>query len=145
MKWTNLFGSKAKFAAFIKKAKKHTHTVDLATELGVTDNALRLAYRANAPKLGGPHNIADLLSKPLSKSVSLAEYVPIVRKQIVHTTRKANNSTLKHLVIPDTQCKPGVPLDHLDWANGYIRDKKPDVIINLKESALLKAVDSWMM
>lgn len=37
----------------------------------------------------------------------------------------------KHLIIPDTQCKPGVPLEHLLWAGDYIVDKKPDVIVHL--------------
>ncbi len=37
----------------------------------------------------------------------------------------------KHLIIPDTQVKPGVPLHHLRAAGNYIVDKKPDVIIHL--------------
>lgn len=38
---------------------------------------------------------------------------------------------IKHFIIPDTQCKPGVPLDHLTAAGNYILDKRPDVIIHL--------------
>ncbi|MDE3022904.1 MAG: hypothetical protein KGI54_13780 [Pseudomonadota bacterium] len=34
-----------------------------------------------------------------------------------------------HLVIPDTQCKPGVNLDHLEHIGNFIVDKKPDNII----------------
>jgi hypothetical protein len=40
-------------------------------------------------------------------------------------------SDLKHLIIPDTQCRPGVPLDHLRWAGLYACAKKPTSIINL--------------
>jgi calcineurin-like phosphoesterase family protein len=36
-----------------------------------------------------------------------------------------------HLVIPDTQCKPGVRLQHLLWLGDYIADKRPDVIVHL--------------
>lgn len=36
-----------------------------------------------------------------------------------------------HLVIPDTQCKPGAPLEHLLWLSDYIVDKQPDVIVHL--------------
>jgi hypothetical protein len=36
-----------------------------------------------------------------------------------------------HLVIPDTQVKPGVPVDHLTWIGQYIADRKPDVIVHL--------------
>ena len=35
----------------------------------------------------------------------------------------------RHLVIPDTQCKPGSDLSHIDWAAQAIVDYKPDVII----------------
>lgn len=34
-------------------------------------------------------------------------------------------------MIPDTQTRPGVPLDHLDWIARYIVAKKPDVIVHL--------------
>ena len=37
----------------------------------------------------------------------------------------------KHLVVPDTQVKPGVPLDHFKWIGRYIADKGPDVVIHL--------------
>lgn len=39
-----------------------------------------------------------------------------------------------HLVIPDTQCKPGVPNDHLRWLNRYALDKysdKPLTVVHL--------------
>lgn len=36
-----------------------------------------------------------------------------------------------HLIIPDTQVKAGVPLEHLHWLGCYIRDLKPDVIVHL--------------
>lgn len=38
---------------------------------------------------------------------------------------------MKHLVIPDTQVKDGVPLDHLEWAGKYAASKKPDVIVHI--------------
>lgn len=38
---------------------------------------------------------------------------------------------MKHLVIPDTQVKPGVPIDHFKAIGKYIREKRPDVIIHL--------------
>lgn len=37
----------------------------------------------------------------------------------------------RHFIIPDTQTRPGVPLDHLDWVGKYIAIKKPDVIVHL--------------
>jgi hypothetical protein len=37
----------------------------------------------------------------------------------------------RHLVIPDTQVRPGVPLEHLNWLALAILDYKPDVIVHL--------------
>lgn len=36
-----------------------------------------------------------------------------------------------HLIIPDTQCRPDVPLDHLVWAGRYIKEIQPDVVVHL--------------
>lgn len=38
---------------------------------------------------------------------------------------------LRVAVIPDTQVKPGVPIDHLKWAGQYIARKQPDVIVQI--------------
>jgi hypothetical protein len=38
---------------------------------------------------------------------------------------------MKHMVIPDTQVKPGCPIEHLKWAGQYAVDKKPDVIVHI--------------
>lgn len=37
----------------------------------------------------------------------------------------------RHFIIPDTQVKKGVPVDHLAWIGRAIRDYKPDVVIHL--------------
>lgn len=48
-----------------------------------------------------------------------------------------------HLIIPDTQCKPGVPADHLEWVGQYIVDKKPDVIVHLGDHADMESLSSY--
>lgn len=42
---------------------------------------------------------------------------------------KAGDLGPRHLFIPDTQCKPGVPLDHLEWAGRYAAVKQPATIV----------------
>lgn len=42
-----------------------------------------------------------------------------------------NTLPRKHLVIPDTQVRPGVPTRHLRWIGHYIVEKKPDVVVHL--------------
>lgn len=39
--------------------------------------------------------------------------------------------TRRHFIIPDTQTRPGVPLDHLRWVGQAIVDYKPDVVVHL--------------
>lgn len=48
-----------------------------------------------------------------------------------------------HLVIPDTQCKPGVPLDHLLWAGRYAAEKKPDVVIHIGDHWDMPSLSSY--
>jgi hypothetical protein len=35
----------------------------------------------------------------------------------------------RHIFIPDTQVKPGVPTDHIEAAGNYVAEKRPDVVI----------------
>lgn len=48
-----------------------------------------------------------------------------------------------HLIIPDCQVKPGVPIDHLEWAGNYAAEKKPDVIINIGDFADMPSLSSY--
>jgi hypothetical protein len=48
-----------------------------------------------------------------------------------------------HLVIPDVQAKPGVPVDHLEWLGQYIVDKQPHVIVCLADFNDLPSLCSY--
>ena len=37
----------------------------------------------------------------------------------------------RHLIIPDTQVKPGIPMKHFEWLGQAIKDYQPDRIIHL--------------
>lgn len=50
---------------------------------------------------------------------------------------------MKHMIIPDTQCKEGVPLEHLEWAGKYMVEKKPDVVIQIGDFADMEALSSY--
>lgn len=50
---------------------------------------------------------------------------------------------IKHLVIPDTQVKPGVPLEHLSWCGEYIVEKRPDVIVQIGDFADMQSLSSY--
>jgi hypothetical protein len=42
-----------------------------------------------------------------------------------------NHVGRRHLIIPDPQTRPGVPLDHLDWVAQAIVDYEPDVVAHI--------------
>jgi hypothetical protein len=50
---------------------------------------------------------------------------------------------MKHMVIPDTQIKPGVPLEHIKWISSYLVDKKPDVLVIIGDWADMESLSSY--
>lgn len=52
-------------------------------------------------------------------------------------------SKTRHLMIPDTQVSPGVPMDHLEACGNYIVDKKPDVIVHIGDHADMPSLSSY--
>lgn len=48
-----------------------------------------------------------------------------------------------HLVIPDTQVKPGVPTDNLRWFGMYAAEKMPDVIVHLGDHWDMPSLSSY--
>lgn len=59
------------------------------------------------------------------------------------TPVKVSHAPKRHLIIPDVQAKPGVPLDHLTWAGNYIAEKKPEVIVCLGDFADMPSLSSY--
>jgi len=49
----------------------------------------------------------------------------------------------KHLIIPDTQVKPGQDLEHLRWAGQYAADKEPDVIVHIGDHWDMPSLSSY--
>lgn len=48
-----------------------------------------------------------------------------------------------HLIIPDTQCKPGVPMEHLEALGNFIVDKRPDVIVHIGDHFDMPSLSSY--
>ena len=48
-----------------------------------------------------------------------------------------------HMVIPDTQIKPGTPIDHMEWAGEYAAAKKPDTIIWIGDGPDMASLSSY--
>lgn len=56
---------------------------------------------------------------------------------------KNSKKGLSILVIPDSQVKAGVPLDHLRCLGHYIMSKRPDVIVNIGDFADMESLSSY--
>ena len=46
-------------------------------------------------------------------------------------------------VLPDTQVRPGVRTDHLEWAGKYIHEKQPDIIVHLGDHWDMPSLSSY--
>jgi hypothetical protein len=58
-------------------------------------------------------------------------------------TSKDPERLTRHVVIPDTQCKPGVSLDHLKWAGEYIAEMQPDTVVHLGDHWDMESLSSY--
>ena len=59
-----------------------------------------------------------------------------------HRTYK-DGKPRRHMVLPDTQTKPGAPWDHMVWAGRYAVAKRPDVIVHLGDHWDFPSLSSW--
>lgn len=50
---------------------------------------------------------------------------------------------MRHLVIPDLQIKPGHNLQYLEAIGNYITEKRPDVIVNIGDTADMPSLSSY--
>lgn len=86
------------------------------------------SIRATGKELGISH-------KTVSKFINQPDYAPKLIEPIKQEVHKGPKDFItngrKHLVIPDTQIREGVPLHHIKALGNYIVDKKPDVIVIL--------------
>lgn len=57
--------------------------------------------------------------------------------------KKPDRTKPTHFIIPDTQCKPGVPLEHLRWAGQYAAERRPDLVLHLGDHWDLPSLSSY--
>jgi hypothetical protein len=57
--------------------------------------------------------------------------------------KEAAKEGTTHLVIPDTQVRPGISLDYLRWIGQYIVRKQPDVIVHIGDHADMPSLSSY--
>ncbi len=48
-----------------------------------------------------------------------------------------------HIVVPDTQSKPGAPNEHLDWIGRYALERRADTVIHLGDHFDMESLSRW--
>ncbi len=48
-----------------------------------------------------------------------------------------------HMIIPDCQVRPGVPLEHLTWIGNYAAAKRPEVIVQIGDFSDIESLSSY--
>jgi len=69
------------------------------------------------------------------------EYADDVLYGVVTTSKAKVGGT--HLMIPDTQCKPGIDMTYLEVLGEYIARKQPDVIVHIGDHADMESLSSY--
>jgi hypothetical protein len=67
---------------------------------------------------------------------------PTIKREYVGPAKKEKLGR-SHMVIPDTQVKPGVPIDHFRWIANYALDKRPDVIVHIGDWADMHSLSAY--
>lgn len=85
----------------------------------------------------------ELLRVELRKALRLGDLGRTPR--VPATFRRKRGAFRKHFVIPDTQVKPGVPVEHMTWAGRYIAGKaaRGDVVIHLGDHWDMASLSSY--
>lgn len=84
------------------------------------------------------------ISRELGVSKStLSDYLRSYYGSLAETNEPEVNKLPTHLVIFDTQVRPGISLEYLRWIGEYIVRKKPDVIVMIGDHADMESLSSY--
>lgn len=112
------------------------HLLIEALNLEEEYGSAHLAIKAGATKV--PRNTIVLRAN----TARIKGLKPTVRKDAprIYTRQRIGKI---HAVIPDTQVKPGVNTDHMEWIGNYFVEKKPDVIIMIGDWWDMESLSSY--
>ena len=70
--------------------------------------------------------------------------IPNITGPVYHTEKPYRKGELPvHMLIPDTQVKKGVPMEHLEWAGKWAAEQKPDVIVHIGDHADMPSLSTY--
>ena len=97
---------------------------------------------AHLARLAGATDIPESTLRSRLHKARLAGKKPTIRKDAprIYTRERLGRM---HIVIPDVQAKPGVPLEHLAWVGNYIAEKRPDTVICIGDFADMESLNKY--
>lgn len=99
----------------------------------------RQALALDATGTMSRRSIAEMVGQPRSTVLDyLRKYSSFVGEK-----EMPNDSDITHLVIPDSQVRPGISLEYLRWIGEYIVRKKPSKIIHLGDFCDWESLSQW--
>ena len=108
-------------------------------------DALNLIERYGSPYTAAKSGATQLSANGIFHRANqgrLRNLQPTYRREEmrIHTRERLGRM---HIVIPDVQARPGVPLEHLDWVGNYIAEKRPDVVVCIGDFADMEALSKY--
>lgn len=94
-------------------------------------------------KKSGNYRGVSLYSK--EPKVSDNKTIPFCSRKDVYKIETTDevDSNVTQVMLPDTQCKGGIPLEYLDWMGAYLADKQPEVIVHIGDHADMPSLSSY--
>lgn len=116
-----------------------------------TEDALLIAALDLVEEYGSGHLAAQALGKKVphrntidarARTGRLKGLKPTFRKDAPRIYSRERIGRM-HVVIPDVQIRPGVPMEHLAWVGRFIAEKKPDVIVQIGDFADIQSLSKY--
>lgn len=82
----------------------------------------------------------DVIRKRYQRAIASHGFSP---KPPSHNWTYTSTRPRKHLMIPDCQVKPGVPIEHLYWLGQYIAHKQVEVVVQIGDFADMHSLSSY--
>lgn len=112
------------------------YVIDTARSHGYPKKSQREVARS----MGMPHTTLQMYLHKLADKFNID---PRTGLQIEQVQQARPDRSLKIMVIPDTQVKPGIDMAHLIAAGKYAAAKKPDIIVQIGDFADMESLSSY--
>jgi len=138
--------------AYLKAYIEHGSGAKAAKAIGKSERNLREAVRRvrSYAEKGGFEKPEAKYNLELKDELEAEVIAPMPNMDFIESTAvykiitsKTQPEKANHLFIPDTQCKPDVSSDYMEWAGKYVVDRLPDVIIHIGDGFDMPSLSAY--